>query len=97
MKIGIPDGIHEAVQAINLILKALPSIEEQGMITLPPKTKRSRRTIELDDNLVYYLKSLRGEQLVQRRALGLELGEEDYVCSYPDGKPILTRHSNSYL
>jgi len=59
------------------------------LVETPPKTKKSRRTVAIDDETVEVLRQQR--ELIERRRTELEAGEvsdDDFVFSRPDFTPI---------
>jgi integrase len=53
-----------------------------------PKTKKSRRTIAMMDSTVSTLKQYKREQMIYKLALGEDYNNENYVCSWNDGRPF---------
>jgi integrase len=53
-----------------------------------PKSRRSRRIVELDPMLVDELRRLRDHQKERRKILGVEYEDCDLVFSQPNGKPL---------
>lgn len=59
-----------------------------GLVVLPPKTERSRRTVPIPPSLVTMLKSLRGDQLERRVKAGPAWRDGGYVFDRGDGRPV---------
>jgi integrase len=70
------------------------SVEQQlvptrGGVTFgPPKTKRSRRTVALDEETVEALRAQREAQLFERAFLGEGYVDHDVIFAREDGEPI---------
>ncbi len=62
------------------------SCTKQGLMILPPKTKKSIRNIAIPDMLVRILKKHKAKQNENRLLLGREYQNIDMVCTYPSGK-----------
>lgn len=61
----------------------------RGGVTFgPPKTKRPRRTVALDEETVAALEAHRDAQLLERAFLGPAYVDHDLVFAREDGKPI---------
>ena len=67
----------------------------QDVIEGEPKTRRSRRTVDLDASTVTMLRAHRREQLEQRMMMGAGFTDLNLVFAQPDGKPwhpgVITR------
>jgi integrase len=59
----------------------------RGVVTGPPKTDRSRRTISLDAGTVAALRAWRKRQKEERLAAGSRWTDSGYVVTLPDGRP----------
>lgn len=59
----------------------------EGVFFKPPKTKKSRRTVDLPAFLVAALRIHRGEQAKARIAAGPLWTDHDLVCPRPNGEP----------
>jgi integrase len=53
-----------------------------------PKTSASLRTLPLIKNVEDYLIELRKKQKKEKKFLGSYYQDNDYICKYPDGKPV---------
>lgn len=69
------------------VVETLQRILGKGMMTLQPKTAKSRRLVNLPPAAAALLSGLRTKQQDIRQTLGLEWRESDYVFSLPDGRP----------
>ena len=71
------------------IVRAAVRIKGQGVVMLPPKTDRGRRTLALDPDTVDVLRTHRGEQLVTRVELGDDLYDRrGFVFAGHTGQPL---------
>jgi integrase len=65
------------------------------------KSAASRRTLALIDSTIPTLRTIRKEQLERRMLMGSEYHINDYVCVWPDGRPLLpesvTHHFRDFL
>jgi integrase len=65
------------------------------------KSAASRRTLTLIDSTIPTLRTIRKEQLERRMLMGSEYHINDYVCVWPDGRPLLpesvTHHFRDFL
>jgi integrase len=59
-----------------------------AVVTGPPKTERSRRTIGLDAGTILALRSWRKRQVEERLAGGQHWTDSGYVFTMPDGRPV---------
>ena len=69
------------------VVETLQRILGKGMMTLQPKTAKSRRLINLPAAAAALLNGLKVKQKEQRQFLGLEWQESDYVFCLADGRP----------
>lgn len=60
----------------------------KGIITKTPKTQDSIRNIAISDTLINILKQHKIEQLKNKMLLGGEYIDNNFVCSYYNGKPF---------
>jgi integrase len=58
----------------------------------PPKTKRSRRTISIDDETLSVLKAHRARQAEEKLGFGAGYNPQDLVFAGPDGSPVKPDH-----
>ena len=71
------------------ISRAAVRVKGQGVVMLPPKTDRSRRSIALDPETVDVLRAHRGAQLMQMVDVGEDLYEpQGFVFASPSGRPL---------
>ena len=70
------------------ILRAAVRVKGKGIVMLPPKTERSRRTIALDSETVDVLRAHRGTQLIQRSELGDLYEDLGYIFTGATGLPL---------
>jgi integrase len=61
---------------------------KKGYIFREPKTKRSRRLVDLSPSLTVLLREHRANQELERKLLGNLLKPDDLVFSSPDGTPL---------
>jgi len=54
----------------------------------PPKTRKSRRQVDLSPSSALLLREYRSEVNTQRLLLGKPLSDEDFVFAHPDGTPL---------
>ncbi len=59
-----------------------------GYVISPPKTRKSRRQVELPPSLALLLCNYRSEVETQWLLLGKPLTDKDFVFAYPDGAPL---------
>jgi len=59
-----------------------------GYVISPPKTRKSRRQVELPPSLALLLRNYRSEVETQRLLLGKPLTDKDFVFAHPDGTPL---------
>jgi integrase len=69
------------------VVETLQRILGKGMMTLQPKTGKSRRLVSLPPSAAALLSGLKIKQQEQRQSLGLAWQESDYVFCLPDGRP----------
>jgi len=53
-----------------------------------PKTLHSKRAVSLSPSLAVLLREFREDQEVMRKKIGNPLTDEDFVFSWPDGRPL---------
>ncbi|MEV7671553.1 site-specific integrase [Streptomyces sp. NPDC088752] len=75
VKLDVPDGTVSHIEVWR-------SVRRQG----ETKTRKSRRTLAMPQQLVTVLRSLRESQRAQRGALGLTWNDEDFVFSTDSGQ-----------
>jgi len=69
------------------VSKALQMIE--GTLTLvEPKTQKSNRSVAVPENVMEVLKAERKKQIEYRMILGETYKNNNFVCSWDDGRPI---------
>jgi len=59
-----------------------------GYVISPPKTRKSRRQVDLPPSLALLLRNYRSEVETQRLLLGKPLTNKDFVFAHPDGTPL---------
>jgi len=70
------------------VVRTLHQLDSGEYVIRPPKTKKSRRVVDLSPNVTLLLLQHRKEQEAQRVLLGKPLREDDWVFAHPDGKPL---------
>ncbi|MGD0794457.1 MAG: site-specific integrase [Dehalococcoidales bacterium] len=70
------------------VVQTLHHVPRKGYIFREPKTKRSRRLIDLSPSLALLLRGHRDNQELERKLLGRLLMPDDLVFSYPEGTPL---------
>ena len=63
-------------------------VRGEGIVMLPPKTERGRRSIALDADTVDILRGHRGAQLIQQSELGDLYDSRGFVFANPFGAPL---------
>jgi len=80
--------------AINLqsrtlsVTKTIQRVKGKGLVSLEPKTDRSRRSVSPPTDAVALLSVLKISQREEREAIGLDRTESNYVFSHIDGRPF---------
>ncbi len=69
-------------------MQTLHYVPQKGYISREPKTKRSRRLVDLSPSLALLLREHRASQELERELLGHSVMSDDLVFSYPDGTPL---------
>ena len=70
------------------VVQTLHYVPKKGYTFREPKTKRSRRSVDLSPSLAILLREHRANQELERKLLGRLLMPDDLVFSYPDGTPL---------
>jgi len=70
------------------VVQTLHYVPKKGYTFREPKTKRSRRLVDLSPSLALLLREHRANQELERTLLGRLLKPDDLVFSYPDGTPL---------
>ena len=70
------------------VVRTLHQLDSGEYAIRPPKTKKSKRVVDLSPNVALLLLQYRKEQEAQRALLGKPLGEDDWVFAHLDGKPL---------
>ena len=70
------------------IVRTLQQLKGSKFVFLEPKTRGSRRTIELTPMSALVLRSHREQQEAIKAEFGIQLAESDLVFSKPDGSPL---------
>ena len=70
------------------VTQSLHRLSGGEYVIQPPKTRRSRRQVDLPVSLVRLLRDYRAEVEVQRLLLGKPLGDDDLVFARLDGTPL---------
>jgi integrase len=71
-----------------LTVKYILITDGERLLFTPPKTKQSRRTIDITDTLTQALKKHKADQAKEKLALGKAYRNNDLVVCEPDGSPI---------
>ena len=75
--------------ALARIQRGAVRVKGEGIVMLPPKTERGRRTVALDPDTVDVLRAHRGEQLMWKMELGDRLYQDrGFVFPSPTGEPL---------
>ena len=74
--------------ARTVIQQSATRVKGQGIVILPPKTSRGRRTIALDPATVDILRAHRGDQLVKQVELDGLYEDHGYVFADQVGRPL---------
>jgi integrase len=70
------------------VVQTLHHISKKGYTFREPKTRRSRRLVDLSPSLAVLLREHRANQELERELLGRQLMSDDLVFSYSDGTPL---------
>lgn len=70
------------------VLQTIQRLDGQGMVTLPPKTRGSRRSVGIPDGLPDLLRRWRKQQAQERLAAGPLWKDSGLVCTSPTGGPL---------
>ena len=70
------------------ITETLQRVAGKGLMVLPPKTERSRRSVALPPDAVALLAGLKIKRKEKCASMGLAWAESDYVFSHLDGSPF---------
>ena len=70
------------------VVQTLHYVPAKGYVFREPKTKRSRRLVDLPPSLALLLREHRANQELERKLLGRSLMPDDLAFSYPDGTPL---------
>ena len=70
------------------VTETIQRVKGKGLVSLEPKTDRSRRSVSLPPDAVALLSGLKIKQREEREAIGLDWTESDYVFSHIDGRPF---------
>jgi len=70
------------------VVQTLHHVPKKGYIFKEPKTKRSRRLVDLSPSLALLLRGHRANQELEKKLLGRMLIPDDLVFCYPDGTPL---------
>ena len=70
------------------VARTLHQLDSGEYVIRPPKTKKSRRVVDLSPNVALLLRQHRKEQEAQRALVGKPLREDDWVFAHPDGNPL---------
>ena len=71
------------------VMGSIHRIKGLGMVIAPPKTRRSRRQIDLSDEVVDLLRTVRGQQVAMKAVLGNEWNSDNWVFANPEGGPTV--------
>ena len=81
-------------RAINLaagslsVTETIQRVTGRGLMSLEPKTDRSRRLVSIPPIAVAVLRGLKVKQREEREAVNREWSESEYVFSHWDGRPF---------
>jgi len=70
------------------VTQTLHKLSGGKYVIQPPKTRRSRRQIDMPPSLALLLRDYRSEVETQRLLLGKSLTDNDFVFAHPDGTPL---------
>jgi len=70
------------------VVQTLHHVPKKGYTLREPKTKRSRRLVDLSPSLAVLLREHRANQELERKLLGRLVMPDDLVFCYPDGNPL---------
>lgn len=70
------------------VVQTLHHVPGKGYVFREPKTKHSRRLVDLSPSLALLLREHRANQELERKLLGCLPKPNDLVFSYPDGTPL---------
>lgn len=70
------------------VTETIQRVKGRGLVSLAPKTDRSRRSVSLPPDAVALLSGLKVKQREEREAFGMVWTESDYVFSHIDGRPF---------
>jgi len=70
------------------VVQTLHYVPGKGYIFREPKTKRSRRLVDLSPSLVLLLREHRANHELEKKLFGCSVIPDDLVFSYPDGTPL---------
>jgi len=70
------------------VARTLHQLDSGEYVIRPPKTKKSKRVVDLSPNVALLLRQHRKEQEAQRALVGKPLREDDWVFAHPDGNPL---------
>lgn len=70
------------------VVQTLHYVSGKGYIFREPKTKRSRRLVDLSPSLAVLLREHRANHELEKKLLGRSVIPDDLVFSYPDGTPL---------
>jgi integrase len=70
------------------VTRTLHRISGGKYVIQPPKTRKSRRQLDLPASLALLLRDYRGEIETQQLLLGKPLTDDDFVFAHPDGTPL---------
>ena len=68
--------------------ETLQVVHGKGLMSLEPKTDRSRRLVSLAPDALAFLAGLKIKQREQHEALGIIWSESDFVFAHTDGSPF---------
>ena len=70
------------------VSRSLHHLKDGSYVFTPPKSKKSKRTIELSPDAIHVLRGHRERQEAMRTTIGKPLTDNDLVFSTPEGKPL---------
>ena len=80
-------AIHLAAGTLS-VTETIQRVTGRGLMSLEPKTDRSRRLVSIPPIAVAVLRGLKVKQREEREAVNREWSESEYVFSHWDGRPF---------
>lgn len=70
------------------MLRTILRIKGQGLVVFQPRSKQSRRPIDISPGVIERLKETRRKQIAQRLLVGPAWQGGNWVFTRPDGRPV---------